>query len=83
MTVWLLAGIQSAQKISNSILEKKWPRNELDEEDDPYEALALAYNKEKDPLVKANTNTNEVEKEDSTTCTNAKMMELDDKEEEA
>jgi hypothetical protein len=34
-------------------------------------------------LVKANTNTNEVEKEDSTTCTNAKMMELDDKEEEA
>jgi hypothetical protein len=31
-------------------------------------------------LVEANTITNEVEKEDSTTCTNVGMMELDDEE---
>jgi hypothetical protein len=34
-----------------------------------------------DQLVEANTIISEVEKEDSTTCTNARMTKLDDKEE--
>ncbi len=41
----LLARIPNSQKLNNSILEKKWPRNDLDVEDDPYEALVLVYNK--------------------------------------
>jgi hypothetical protein len=38
-------------KINDSILKKKWPRNELDVMDNPYETLALAYNREMDQLV--------------------------------
>jgi hypothetical protein len=39
------------KKISNSILENKWPRNELELGDNPYEAPTLAYSKEIDYLV--------------------------------
>jgi hypothetical protein len=48
-----LLGFQVSRKISDSILEKKWP----------YETPALAYNREMDQLVVANTIENEVEKE--------------------
>jgi hypothetical protein len=34
------------QKVSKSILEKKWPRNDSNVKDDPYEATIFAYNKE-------------------------------------
>ncbi len=51
----LLAGIPSSQKLNNSILEKKWPRNDLNVEDDPYETLILVYRKVMDQLVEANT----------------------------
>jgi hypothetical protein len=44
----LLVKIPSTQKKSDSILEKKWPRNESNVEDNPYEAPTLAYNKEMD-----------------------------------
>jgi hypothetical protein len=40
------------QKISDSILEKKWPRNALDAKDNPYEAPTLAYNKEMGQLAR-------------------------------
>jgi len=40
--------IPSALKKSDSILEKKWPRNELNAKDNPYEAPTFAYNKEMD-----------------------------------
>jgi hypothetical protein len=46
--MWLPIGILSAQKISDSILEKKWPRNKSNIEDDPYEAPTFAYSKEMD-----------------------------------
>ncbi len=75
-----LLGFQVPQKKNNSILEKRWPRNELDEKDDPYVALTIASNKEMDQLVEANTITSKVEKEDFTTCTNVGMTELDDEE---
>ncbi len=76
-----LLGFQLLKKINNSILEKKQPRNESNEKDDPYETPTLAYNMEMDQLVEANTNTSQVEEEDSTTCTNVKLTKLDDKEE--
>jgi hypothetical protein len=36
------------QKVSKSILEKKWPINDSNVKDDPYEATIFAYNKEMD-----------------------------------
>jgi hypothetical protein len=36
------------KKIRDSILEKKWPRNDWDVKDDPYETPKLAYNREMD-----------------------------------
>jgi hypothetical protein len=51
----LLTGIPSSQKPNNSILEKKWPRNDSNVEDDPYEALVFVYNRVMDQLVEANT----------------------------
>jgi hypothetical protein len=33
------------KKISDSILEKKWPKNKSNVKDDPYETPTLAYNK--------------------------------------
>jgi hypothetical protein len=51
-----------SKKISDSILEKGWPRNDTNVEDDPYETLAFAYNREMDQLVVANTIENEMEK---------------------
>jgi hypothetical protein len=68
------------KKINDSIFKKKWPKNESNAKDDPYETLAFAYNKEMDQLVEANTITSKVEEEDSTTCIDAKMTELDHKE---
>jgi hypothetical protein len=35
-----------AKKINNSILEKKWPRDNSNAKDDPYETPVLAYSKE-------------------------------------
>jgi hypothetical protein len=51
----LLVRIPSSQKISDSILEKKWPINDLNTKDYPYESLILTYNKVMDQLVEANT----------------------------
>jgi hypothetical protein len=48
------------KKISDSIFKRKWPRNESNIEDYPYETLAFAYNKEMDQLVEANTTICEV-----------------------
>jgi hypothetical protein len=67
-------GIPSAQKINDSIFKKKWPRNESNAKDDPYETLAFAYNKEMDQLVETNTTTSKVEDEDSSTCIDVEMM---------
>ncbi len=69
------------KKINNSILEKKWPRNESYVEDNPYEAPTFTYNNEMDQLVETNTITNEVEDEDSIACADARMTKLDDEEE--
>jgi hypothetical protein len=79
--VRLLARIPSAKKISNSILEKKWPRSNSNVKDDPYEALVLAYSREMDQLVEANTISNEVEEEDFVVCPNGEMTKLNDKKE--
>ncbi len=77
-----LLGFQAPKKINNSILEKKWPWNKSNVEDNPYEAPTLTYNKEMDQLVEANIITNEVEEEeDSTTCADVGMTESDDEEE--
>ncbi len=39
--MWLPIGILNAQKKSDSILEKKWPRNKSNAEDDPYETTNI------------------------------------------
>ncbi len=49
-----MLGFQALKKISDSILEKKWSRNNLIAEDDPYEALVFVYNKEMDQVMVAN-----------------------------
>jgi hypothetical protein len=35
-------------KINDLVLEKGWPRNNIDVEDDRYETLALVHNREMD-----------------------------------
>jgi hypothetical protein len=47
-------GFQTSMKINNSILEKRWPRNDTNVENDPYETPTLAYNMEMGQLVVAN-----------------------------
>jgi hypothetical protein len=61
--VQLLAGILMVQK-KNLNIEKRWPRNDMDVEDDSYQTFALFYNKEMDWLVVANTITNDVDTKD-------------------
>ncbi len=69
------------KKISNSILENKWPRNDSNVKDDPYKALVFTYSRELDQLVEANTISNEVEEEDFVVCPNGEMTESNDKKE--
>ncbi len=78
ITFW---GSMRPQKISDSLLEKNWPRNNVNANNDPYEAPVLPYIKEMDQLVEANTINSKVKKEDYETCPNGKMTKLDDKEE--
>jgi hypothetical protein len=73
-----LLGFQAPKKINNSILEKKWSKNESNAKDNPCEAPALTYSKEMDQLVEANIITNDMEEKDSTICADVRMMELDD-----
>ncbi len=54
-----------SKKINDSIFFIKWSWNDIDAKDDQYETLALAYNKEMDQLVVANTISNEVEEENN------------------
>ncbi len=64
-------------KKKDSILEKNWPRNDVDAKDDPYKTLVFTYNKE----MEANIISSEVEEEDCETCPYGGMMESDDEEE--
>jgi len=73
-------GFQTSKK-NDSILERKWPRNEPDIKDDPYEAPVLACEMEMDQLTKANTISYETEEKDFTACPNGEMTKLDDKKE--
>ncbi len=49
------SAITSSQKLNASIFQKKWPRNDSNVEDDPYEALVLIYSMVMDQLMEANT----------------------------
>jgi hypothetical protein len=63
------------KKISESILQQKWPRNNFDIEKYPYNSHLLAYNKEMDWLVSANSLiASEVEELSSPTCLKYGMM---------
>jgi len=64
----------------NSILEKKWPKNNSNVEEYPYEAPVLLYNREMDQLVEINTITCEVEEDDFGACPDEGKMELDNEE---
>jgi hypothetical protein len=55
------------------ILEKKLAKKNSNADDDPYEALVLAHNKEMDQLVDTNTISSKVEEEDFDTCLDSKM----------
>ncbi len=68
-----MLGFQVSKKKNDSILEKRWPRNDTNIENDPYQTHALAYNREMDQLVRANIVSNEVDEED--------IIGLDEKEE--
>ncbi len=59
-------------------MEKKWPKDESNAKDDPYEALVLAYNMEMDQLVEVNKITSEVEEDDFATCMDERRMESND-----
>lgn len=61
-----LLKFQTNNRISKSILLQKWPKNASDTEDDAYETLVLAYNKELDIHVLASSITkSDVEEESS------------------
>jgi hypothetical protein len=62
-TMQLFARILNAIKIY-IILEKKWPKDNSNVKDDPYEAPIFAY-KEMDQLMEANIISSKVEEEDS------------------
>jgi len=49
-----LLGFQASKKINDLVLEKRWPRNDIDAKDDPYKTHAFAYNREMDQLVVVN-----------------------------
>jgi hypothetical protein len=51
--VSLPVGISRAQKNKRFNFRKKWPRSDLNVEDDPYETPIFTYNKEMDQLVVA------------------------------
>jgi hypothetical protein len=52
-----------SRKIRDSILEKRWPRNDFDEKDDPYKIPTFTFNREMDQLVVANIVNNEMDEE--------------------
>ncbi len=54
LTCDYLLGFQTSRKINDSVLEKRWPRNDTNAKDDPYKTLALVYNREMDQLMVAN-----------------------------
>jgi hypothetical protein len=41
-------GFQASTKINDSVLEKRWLRNNTFAKDDPYKTPALVYNREMD-----------------------------------
>jgi hypothetical protein len=43
-----MLGFHAPNKINDSNVKKKWPRNESNVKDDPYETPTFAYNKEMD-----------------------------------
>jgi hypothetical protein len=49
--------------MNDSILEKRLPKDNTDVKDDPYKTPTLAYNREMDQLVVANTINIKVEEE--------------------
>jgi hypothetical protein len=61
-----LLGFQVERRINQSILLQKWMRNTFNNKDDAYKTLILAYNRELDFLVLANSITrSDVEEESS------------------
>lgn len=73
---------QANRNINKSILQQKWPKINTDIEDDPYEMLVFAYNKEMDQLMLTNSfTTSEGEEFKSPTCPKQGMIEIDDEEE--
>jgi len=61
-------------------IKKKWPKNNSNIEEYPYEATVLAYNREMDQPVEINTITCEVEEDDFGACPDEGKMELDNEE---
>lgn len=61
-------------------IKKKWPKNNSNIEEYPYEATVLAYNREMDQPVEINTITCEVEEDDFGACPYEGKMELDNEE---
>jgi hypothetical protein len=55
LTMQLIVKILKCQK-RFIILEKKWLKDNLDVNDDPYEVTIFVYNKEMDQLMEANIN---------------------------
>jgi hypothetical protein len=73
-----LLGFNAPKKISDSILEKNWPKNDSNVKDDPYESPIFTYNKEMDQLMEVNIISNKVEEENYEIYPYGRMMESDD-----
>jgi len=48
-------GFEMSMKINDLVLKKRWPRNNTDAKDDPYETPTFAYDREMDQLMVTNT----------------------------
>jgi len=59
-------GFEASMKINDLVLKKRWPRNNTDAEDDPYETPTFAYDREMDQLMVTNTFNRKVEKDNIT-----------------
>lgn len=75
-----MLGLNAPEKISNSILEKNWRRNDSNANDDLYEAPIFVYNRQMDPPMEVNKINSEVEKEHFETCLDGEMTKSSDEE---
>ncbi len=69
-------GFEASMKINGLVLKKRWPKNNTDAKDDPYETPTFAYDSEMDQLMVTNTFNRKVEKDNITRSNDEEKSEV-------